>query len=64
MMAIMNTAVIICRAIGIATAVIAGIIGTAVMAASNAAIMASIIICLLDDAGWSDVGRMDYAGKR
>jgi len=71
-MAMMNTAIIMCMAIMtvINTAIIIGranttiIIGTAIMAASNAAIMAAIIICLLDDADLFDFERMDNAGKR
>ncbi len=69
MMAMMNTAIIMGMAIMtmINTAIIIGrantIIGTAIMAASNAAIMAAII-CLLDDAGLFDFERIDHAGKR
>jgi len=68
-MTMMNTAIVSTPIMVMITTVIgwansAIIIGTAISAASNAAIMAAVIICLLDDAGRFDVGRMDHAGKR
>ena len=68
-MAMINTAIVSTPIMVMITTVIgwansAIIIGTAISAASNAAIMAAVIICLLDDAGRFDVGRMDHAGKR